>query len=370
MVDSIASDMEIIEKLTDSERQSLINRILTEQEELIKDIEIKLKEYKILSTLPYQRVDFWIKNVSTITRNRGLRELIKFFSQLFFYNRNYDIVLLAGGERTDLFYLAIAGLLNICKTPHIVVDAHWQKSKNIAHLLQKIMLILGSRIAVQFQPHSEEEIELYNRNFGIPIEKLKSIPWSTSLIGYNIIPKKGNFILTGGASFRDYKTFLLAIRELNLPVEIGLPKNYSLPLRNLTKGSHNILIHNSLTTREYYQKMANCRVFALPIEPKLERCTGDQTLLNAMYFGKIVIATDSIGSRIYIKDGINGFLVPEADVAAWNDKIKYVFNMDEKEYSKISSKAEYDAKVVFNENIRLFRILKSVIDFLNSRSAR
>jgi glycosyltransferase involved in cell wall biosynthesis len=119
--------------------------------------------------------------------------------------------------------------------------------------------------------------------------------------------------------------------------------------------------------REFYKKMSQCRIFAVPITPGLERCAGDQSILNAMSFGKIVIATDSIATRLYIKNGINGFIVPESNPSKWRDMIDYIYSLDEKEYEKIGSQAEYSAKYVFSEKMRLYKTLYSVVDYFKNQ---
>ena len=114
-------------------------------------------------------------------------------------------------------------------------------------------------------------------------------------------------------------------------------------------------------------KTANCKVFAVPILPSLGRSVGDQSILNAMHFGKIVVATNSIGSRIYIRNGINGFLIPESDSNAWVEILNHIYALDEKEYAKIAANAEYTAKQIFSEENRLLRILDSANTYLDPK---
>jgi glycosyltransferase involved in cell wall biosynthesis len=310
-----------------------IEQQLERQQERVGKLREAAARYRILSTLPYTKIGWWTESVETLPSKKNL--LTRFTQRagipdasilwkLLARAPKYDLVLLTGGERIDLIYLALAGLIPLIRTPHVIVDAHWQKSEGVAYWLQKTLLRMGRRLMVQVQPHSTEEIPLYHDIFGIPRELLKAIPYSTSLIGHDVSPARpeelGDFILTGGISFRDYDTLLAALRGLDLNVEVGLPRHpLSNPVIERGRDYPNVKFHTTWSNAQFIRKMAECRVFALPIVPGLTRCTADQTILNAMYFGKIVIATDSIGSRVYIQDGVNGFLVPESSVDGWRE---------------------------------------------------
>jgi glycosyltransferase involved in cell wall biosynthesis len=256
----------------------------------------------------------------------------------------------------------LAGLLQYIKTPHIIVDAHWEPEQGIAGFVQRLILKMGSRVIHQVQVHSPEECDIYEKEFGIDKQKIVDIPFSTSLIGYDLEERSGDFILTGGRSFRDYPTFCKAIENLPYKVEIGLPSDYPLDEFNKIQTKSNVTIHTTLSNREFMDKMASCKVLALPITPKLKRSTADQTILNAMYFGKIVIATNSIGSRIYIEDGVNGFLVDEEDSESWKDALQRIYNLDSHIIDNIKNQAKSDARNKFSEDIRLYKTLDSALN--------
>lgn len=129
---------------------------------------------------------------------------------------------------------------------------------------------------------------------------------------------------------------------------------------DVTTQKNNIKIHYGLSRINFMKKTAECKITALPIVPNLKRSVGDQTILNAMFYGKIVIATDSIGPRNYIINGVNGFLVRESDPKSWIEIINLVLQMDKYEIEKITSNALYTAKEVFSEKNRLIRILNSL----------
>lgn len=322
----------------------------------------RARQYRIFSTLPYTKVPFWTRAVTT-QRSPSLRNA-----------HEYDLVLLNGGERRDLVYAAIAGMCPWIKTPHVIVDAHWQKGTGLKHKLQRLLLRMSRRLVKQVQVHSAEEVPLYHDIFGIPLATLIDIPYSTSLIGHaEVMPShvapEPPFILTGGMSFRDYEVFLAAAKLSGLRIKIGLPKaGVTDRIRWLALECPNVSLHTDWTNADYVHQMQLCRVFAMPIQQGMTRSTADQTILNAMHFGKVVVASDSIGPRIYIRDKLNGFLVKQATHVAWAWELKHAFHLEPAAYDSIGRRASYDARVEFNEPLRLARTLASAISVIKDET--
>jgi len=354
-------------------QQQQLFQALAAQNEQTKKLKQQLPRYKILSTLPYQKVPLWWQNVDSILPKtpRGVSSIRYFFSACWHILRlltvvnRYDVVLLSGGERRDLFYIALAGCLPWIKTPHIITDAHWQAKTGLKLWIQRKLFQFANRLLVEVQPHSVEECYIYSQQFNIPFDKMNAIAWSVSLIGYELHPTRNStMILTGGASFRDYDVFYHAVKNLPLPIEVGLPAWFNnREIKKLAALSY-VTVHHDLNQQQYYEKMAQCRILAIPMPAGLTRCAGDQTLLNAMSLGKIVVATDSIASRLYIRHGENGFLIPPYDVKKWQTTLSMIAKMKPSAYQKIADCAEFDAKCYFNENKRIQDTLLSALAIL------
>jgi len=333
-------------------------------DEFRNDIISSCKDFKILSTLPYKKIQFWNDCVDTCnTESTSFRRVFELLKS----SGKYDVVMLTGGEKIDLLYAAIAFFAFWIKTPHIVVDAHWQKKSGFAYAMQRIIIKFSNRLVCQYQPHSDEEIAIYNALFHIPINKLKSIPWSTSLVGHDVeflsMVEKSDRALTGGSSFRDYETLFSASCDLNIDIDVGIKKGkLTDDLQKRWSVCKNLHFLTRLSNAEYLKLMAGCKFFLMPIKGNLNRSTADQTILNAMFFGRIVIATDSIGPRIYIKHGVNGFLAKANSAEEWKNTIDQVLSLPSHKVQKISENASRDARVFFNEPLRLYRTLKSAVD--------
>jgi glycosyltransferase involved in cell wall biosynthesis len=61
------------------------------------------------------------------------------------------------------------------------------------------------------------------------------------------------------------------------------------------------------------------------VVPSLHESYG-RVIVEAMAFGRAVVATDTDGARDLIKDGETGLIVPIQDVAALADKIRYLLS--------------------------------------------
>jgi glycosyltransferase involved in cell wall biosynthesis len=329
---------------------------------------------RLLSTLPFGKLAFWRQAVTTLDYDeeppgwrgwlarRGVLNPGR-ITQMMKLAPRHDVVLLNGGELVDLLYLALAGCAPWIRTPHVLVDAHWHVDpRPWRAALQRLLFRLGRRLLAEVQPHSHEEVAIYVQHFGIPRQVIRPLPWSTSLNGYGQVLRQqepGDAVVAGGHSYRDYTTLLAALRDEPLPVRIGLPL---VPGTEATvdaaRALPNVRVESRWTYPQYWQQVADSRVFVMPISPGLTRCTADQTLLNAMALGAIVVATDSMSSRLYLRDGVNGFLVPEGDPVALRHALVRAWNLAPEERERIRGAAQADALGRFSEVRRLVETLQ------------
>ncbi|MCK7593733.1 glycosyltransferase [Pseudomarimonas salicorniae] len=324
----------------------------------------------ILSTLPFHRSTDWNAAVRTLPAKRRVLSFLWRWTgitdpvlvpRLLWHARRADVVLLNGGERVDLVYLALAGLAPWIRAPHIVVDAHWQAHGGWRGRLQRWLLELGEPVLHEVQPHSAEEIEVYHREFGIPRDKVHPVPWSTSLTGYRleIGRKGGRDVVSGGFSYRDYATLFEAVRRAGLTLDVGLPRSpQSESARQLAADYPGIRIVEDWSMQGYWQAVADARVFAMALTPGLNRCSADQTLLNALSLGTLVVATDSVSTRLYLRDGENAMVVPAGDVEALAAALRRAMELPAEDYQRITGQARADIESEHREETRLARTLE------------
>lgn len=333
----------------------------------------------IVSTLPFHRFEDWNASVTTLTerggvlgrlgRWAGLTDL-SLIPRLLWRARRADAVLLNGGERVDLIYLALAGLALWIRAPHLIVDAHWQAHPGWRGRIQRWLLRLGDRVLHEVQPHSQEEVELYHAHFGIPKHKLRPLPWSTSLTGYKLVRGRsgGCDVVSGGFSYRDYPTLFDAVRKAGLRLDVGLPRSAaSEQARKASADSELIRIVEDFTFEGYWQAVADARVFAMALTPGLNRCSADQTLLNAMSLGTLVVASDSVSTRLYLRDGENALVVPAGDVEALAAALRRAVDLAEHDYQRLTGQAMADVEANHREDTRLARTLERAVEAARAR---
>lgn len=330
---------------------------------------------RLLSTLPFHKSPRWSSSVETVPTSPAdpgsvwRRAWARFgvpdpsvITRLLRRAGTADAVLINGGERADLVYLALAALCPWITAPHLIIDAHWQPGHTRLHRwAQRLPLWLGRRLLAEVQPHSREEIPLYVSVFGLPEAVVKPLPWSTSLTGYELHRQSepGDAIVTGGHSYRDYRTLLDAVRGEPWTLRIGLPPSpVTAQVRAWAAELPNVEVVSHWTFRAYWQAVADSRVFAMAITPGLQRCTADQTICNAMALGAIVVATDAMSSRLYIDHGRTGFLVPEGDADAWRRTLREVHALPEAQARAIRAAARHEATTRFSEDARIDETLR------------
>jgi glycosyltransferase involved in cell wall biosynthesis len=353
-------------------------RRLDEQRRWIDDVARRASRQRVLSTLPYAKVRWWLEAVETMLPRRGLLTPLTarfgmpdpvLVARLLLRAHRYDVVLLNGNERVDLLYAALAAACPWLRTPHVIVDAQWQQASGWSHRLQRWLLRASRRLVVQVQPHSGEEVEIYERAFGVARTRLHAVPWSTSLLGYEFprVDGDGGFILTGGDAFRDYDVLLQAAGPLGLRVKIALHDPPTPALRAAATPFPHVSLHSDWSHEDFLREMSACRLFVMPLAPALTRATADAMILNAMSFGRIVVASDSIGPRIYIRDGSNGFIVRDRCAAAWSAALHDAWQLNREAYRRIGEQASFDARVHFNEPMRLARTLDAALSAAGGR---
>lgn len=309
----------------------------------------------VYSTLDYHKSIFWGDFCTTIdvTRLSAFSRIVKIVRSGV-KTFKYDKFFVTGGERTDLLALSILSLIPWVTRKFVVVDAHWQKKSGVVGLLQNTMLFFSRRIITQIQVHSDEEKELYPLLFPIDKNRIKVIPFSTSIMGYKLNLENNEFILSGGGSFRNYKPIIEISNDLPISVKLGIPESF---MRNFSylESSKNIEIISNWSNSEYFSQMSKCEIFLMPLESGLNRTAGDQTILNAMFMRKVVVISNSITARAYIKHGVTGLIYNEGDSSSLLEVINYWIGLSSTKKKKILDKAEFEANTKFSEQRRLLK---------------
>lgn len=156
------------------------------------------------------------------------------------------------------------------------------------------------------------ECDYYADSFGWPASKLLFVPFHTdpAFLQRTGTPS-GEFALSAGRSFRDYKTLVEAFDGLDVPLEV-VASRAAMPAGPLPP---NVSVQYDIPGDRLAAKIAEAMIIVIPLEER-RISIGQSVLLEAMAMGKAVIVTRVAGTQDYVEDMVNGVLVPPRDAAA------------------------------------------------------
>ena len=191
---------------------------------------------------------------------------------------------------------------------HLVLWApHWYEPGPLRRRLIQRVCAAADAIVVW----SRQVVRNYSAAFGVPEDKFVVIPYKANFSKHDdpILPW-GGYVFSGGNSERDYATLFRAVEGTGIPVIVSRTKP---ALTDSLQCPSNVVIV-SATGEHYRRLMAGSDIVVMALRKGLLRGAGEQTVLNAMWYGKPVVAADDVSSSDYVLEGKTGFVVPAGDV--------------------------------------------------------
>ncbi|MBK8988705.1 MAG: glycosyltransferase family 4 protein [Chloroflexi bacterium] len=223
-----------------------------------------------------------------------------------------------GYLKPELLATAVIGLWPRRWRPFIIFYGEmYEKDAGLRGLIEPWVMKLADRAVFRFTVHSQAEIPVFTRLWGIDPGKVRACSFFNKNARPGVVvPDKprGQHIFAGGTSFRDYEPLLAAARLLpnrefviatnRLDGRTDLPANVKAGL---------------VPPAEFDRLIDTAAAVVVPLRTDARRIIGMLTYLQAMWAKKPTIVSDTLGAREYIEDGKTGIIVsgtPESYVTA------------------------------------------------------
>jgi glycosyltransferase involved in cell wall biosynthesis len=163
---------------------------------------------------------------------------------------------------------------------------------------------------------SQAECESQAQKLGLPRDLFTFVP--TAWHQEKLAPKDDNgYVLALGHSGRDYRTFLNAVRTIDLPVILAIKERTDM---GGVAVPPNVTVRYRTEQAETDTLIAGAIMIVIPLRDT-DHSAGQSVLLRSMAQGKAIIVTETAGIRDYVQEGETAVLVPPRDTAALKQAI-------------------------------------------------
>ncbi|MEM1340743.1 MAG: glycosyltransferase [Pseudomonadota bacterium] len=198
----------------------------------------------------------------------------------------------------------------------------------------------------RFVVHTRREIKIYAEWLNLPEEKFIFVPYQSAEIEVLAEEDTENpFIAAMGSAHRDYKMLADVLQELQIPTTIAssqaalegieLPDCVSAPF--------------GISKQECLEITQKARVNVIPLLPKpAVTAAGQVTLVEAMFMGKVMVATEYYGVEDYLQHEKTGLLVKPHDRDGFRDAILRLWE-DQGLREELAANAQAYARANFSD---------------------
>lgn len=186
---------------------------------------------------------------------------------------------------------------------------------------QKLSKLALSRVS-KFIVHSTAEVESYSAWLGLPPEKFVFVPLQRGQFKIEEEEESEDpFILSVGSAKRDYTTLFKAVEPLGYKTIVIASE---LAIQNL-KVPKNVSVLHNIPHEECRRYVQRARINIVPIDND-QTASGQVTVIEAMKFGRPVIASKCIGTIDYVSSGEDGILVEPKSVEELTAQIERLWS--------------------------------------------
>ena len=306
------------------------------------------------TTLRYPQRDQWASSVECLTLDRP-GSVLRGVRVVRAARRGHPLVL-DGSGRADQVAAAVAARV-APRTPILLTDCTWETGSGaVDRLLSRSGVRLLDRPNVVFSVGSKAESVVFPHTWGLPRKRVTWASW------YHGVPEGDELsdvrndgpVFAGGRSVRDYRVFLEAIAQVEVPCVVSAPSS-ALPEDVPVPPWVEV---GELDPVAYDRALRAARVVVVPLQHREDRAAGQSTYLTAMAMGKLVIVVDSLAVREHVIDGVTG-LVADADPAALAKDLRWALDpANAAEVDAMRAAARVHATTHFSPEAHVSRLLE------------
>ena len=271
----------------------------------------------ILTNMTFWQSPEWVNRVDSIfdlSRGHSENETTSCCLQalqLWTRQRKYDIVLTMGARESLAYGLLclLTGRRSKQVMTEVFVDD--ENARSPFWRLKTALYRMISKRAIGMLTNSSSEVKTLSKRFRISSEAVRYVPMHTNILQPECCDRNEGFVLTAGYTRRDYPVLLDAAVRIDTRIVIICSRTDL----QTAKLPDNVTILRDIPRQAYLDYLRRAAVVVLPLQPT-ERSTGQVVLLEAMAFGKPVVATRTSGTLDHIRHGENGLFADPHDAAS------------------------------------------------------
>jgi glycosyltransferase involved in cell wall biosynthesis len=277
---------------------------------------------RVLTNMAFWQSRAWTENTRSIypmigrTSDPSSHSSWREACELFVRRGSFDVVVTMGA-RPSLMY-GLLCLLAFRKSKQVMTEVFLDDARS-GSLIWRMKILLYRVVArrtLGILTNSSAEIATITRRFRIPESRVRYVPMHSNIHKPAFSELNDGFVLSAGRTRRDYATLLQAAPQFGISILIIASSGDSFP----TALPKNVSILRDVSRSVYLDYLRRCSLVVLPLLPT-ERSTGQVVLLEAMAFGKPVVASRAPGTADLVRHGENGILVEPGNAEKLTEEV-------------------------------------------------
>lgn len=291
----------------------------------------------ILTNLAFHQSSIWKRAVHTICADGESPDDLSSLRQAFrlWRRRSSADAVVTMGARPSLAYGLLCALTHV-PSRQIMMEyfLDFPKPSSLRWRIKNALYRLVASRALGILVNSTPEIESTARRFHLPASRILFVPMYSTVEFPECIEANESYVLSVGRTLRDNETLLAAARRFSAPLILVVGRDDTLPARL----PENVSLLREIPLSQTHELMRKAAVVVIPLLPA-ERSTGQVVILEAMAFGKPVVATALAGTVDLLQNQKTGLLVSANDVEALAEAVQRL--LSDPEYARTLGRAAF-----------------------------